>query len=274
MEALLGDNLWREIQRTGRLGERQIHYYREVESTNTLALILGREGAATGTVLVAETQSGGRGRLGKSWSSPPGSGLYCTVLLRPAIPLPQLSRLTMAAGLAAARAIDEVSGLVSTIKWPNDVLIQGRKVAGILAECDLAHGEGPLVALGIGINLGTEVGQFPQEIQARATSLWLASGKVIGKGVMLTTLLLWIERLVFRLEQGDFVGILDEWRAKDATVGKWLTWLAISGQSVHGVSLGPDHEGQLVIRDSAGERHQVLSGDIALDPNTLNGYFP
>lgn len=271
---MISDKLWQEILRTGRLGEWRVRYFPVVESTNTLALAMGKEGADAGTVLVAETQSGGRGRLGKSWCSPPGTGLYCTVLLRPAIPLPQLARLTIAAGLAAAMAIDEVSGLVSAIKWPNDVLVQGRKVAGILTECDLTSGREPLVALGVGINLSTERIQFPQEIHDRATSLLLASGKRVGKGVMLAALLRRIERVIFRLEQGDFGGILDEWRAKDATIGKWLTWLAISGLTVHGVSLGPDHEGNLVIRDSAGERHQVLSGDITLDPNTLNGYFP
>jgi BirA family biotin operon repressor/biotin-[acetyl-CoA-carboxylase] ligase len=274
MVPIITDSLWQEIQRTGLLGQHQVLSYPAVESTNTLALTMGREGATTGTVLVAETQSRGRGRLGKSWSSPPGTGLYCSILLRPVMPLPHLSRLTLAVGLATAKAIDEVSSVVSAIKWPNDVLIQGRKVAGILAECDLSSGERPLVALGIGINLGTQLTQFPQEIQATATSLLLASGKVICKGVMLTTLLQRIDQMVAKLEEGNFVRILDEWRAKDATVGQRLTWLAISGQTVHGVSLGPDHEGQLVVRDSAGECHHVLSGDITLDPNTLNGYFP
>ena len=275
MDQTLTDDVWQVIQQTGLLAGRRVHYFETVDSTNTLALALGKAGdAQAGTVLVAETQTGGRGRLGKSWSSPKGSGLYCTLLLRPAIPLPYISRITLAAGLAAARAIDEVCGVVSVIKWPNDVLIQGRKVAGILVECDISGEGGPLVALGVGINLGTPPARFPPEVRGRATSLLSASGKVITKGVMLTALLRWIEQVVERLEHDDFVGILKEWRVKDATINKWLTWLAITGQTVHGVSLGPDHEGKLVIRDSAGVIHYVVSGDITLDPNTLNGYFP
>lgn len=274
MEPQPPDPIWQRIKATGLLDDRPVHYFETLDSTNTLALAMGKAGAAGGTVLVAETQSGGRGRLGKAWSSPIGSGLYCSVLLRPTLPLSHLSRLTLAMGLAAARAIDEVSGLVSTIKWPNDIQIQGRKVAGILTECDLSAGEWPLLALGVGINLTTGLEQFPPEVRARATSLRLTTGKVISQGAMLVTLLKWIEETACRLEQADFTGIIKEWRAKDATLGQWLTWLAINGQAVHGLSLGPDHEGHLVIRDSAGESHHVLSGDISLDPNTLSGYFP
>lgn len=268
------DAIWQQIQQTGRLEDRQVHYFETVESTNTLALEMGQAGAATGTVLVAETQTKGRGRLGKAWCSPPGKGLYCTVLLRPEIAVHHLPRITLAAGLAAARAIDELSGQQSAIKWPNDVLIQGRKVAGILAECALAGGEWPVVALGVGINLGTKVEQFPEELRLTASSLLLASGRGIGQGLMLVTLLRWIEEMMARLERADFAGILDEWRKKDATVGQWLTWLTNDGRAVHGVSLGPDQEGLLMVRDRAGKDHHVLSGDIALDPNRLNGYFP
>jgi len=245
-----------------------------VESTNSLALERGQAGERAGTVWVAETQTKGRGRLGKGWESPTGTGLYCTVLLRPVISSRHLARITLAAGLATALAIDEVSGLASLIKWPNDVLIQGQKVAGILAECRLSGGGEPLVALGIGINLETSYDQFPQKLRSRATSLVIASGRVIGKGVMLGTLLRRLDPMIARLEQGDFAGILNEWRAKDATAHNPLTWLTTDGRAVHGVSLGPDQEGLLVIRDNAGLHHHVLSGDLDLDPNTLNGYYP
>ena len=274
MENITNDPLWQQIQQGGLLGGRRVHYFESVESTNTLALAMGREGAPAGTVLVAETQTKGRGRLGKSWTSPIGSGLYCTLLLRPAIPLPQLARITLAVGLAAALAIEEVSGLVTTIKWPNDVLLQGRKVAGILVECEMSGGEWPLVAIGVGINLGTSLAQFPPELQARATSLLIASGQVIGKGRMLDKLLTRIEHVVIRLEQDDFAGVLKKWRAKDATAKQWLTWLASDGRVVHGMSLGPNQDGNLIIRDKSGLSHQVISGDITLDPNGLNGYFP
>lgn len=268
------DPVWQQIQQTGFFEGRQVQYFDTVESTNALALEMGQRGALTGTIWVAETQTKGRGRLGKGWASPAGTGLYCTVLLRPRISLQQLSRVTLAAGLAAALAIDEVSGLVSSIKWPNDVLVQGKKVAGILAECHMQEGEEPMIALGVGINLQTRPDQFPLELRARATSLLIESGKNIPKGRMLIRLIGWLEALILRLEQGDFAGILAEWRRKDFTMHKHLCWLTTAGRAVRGVSLGPDQEGLLVIRDSAGEMHHVLSGDLDLDPNTLNGYFP
>jgi BirA family biotin operon repressor/biotin-[acetyl-CoA-carboxylase] ligase len=269
-----GDPLWQQIQQTGLLEGRRIHYFDSVESTNSVALEMGEGGAASGTVVVAETQTKGRGRLGKGWLSPEGSGLYCTLVLRPRISLQHLARITLAAGLAAALAIDEVSGLVSSIKWPNDVLIQGLKVAGILAECHMSGGEEPLLALGVGVNLGTSLEQLPPQIRTRATSLLMASGNVVGKGVMLNSLLRKIEPMISRLEQDGFAGVLDEWRTKDATAHKKITWLTTEGRTVHGRSLGPDQEGMLVIRDSGGHHHHVLSGDLTLDPNTLNGYFP
>ena len=274
MDPIGADPIWQQIQQTGLFEGRRVHYFDTVGSTNSLALEMGQAGAVTGTVLVAETQTKGRGRLGKGWESPKGTGLYCTVLLRPVISMQHLARVTLAAGLAAALAIDEVSGLVSAIKWPNDVLLHGQKVAGILAECQMSAGEAPLVALGVGINLVTTPDQFPQELRSRATSLVIASGKFIGKGVMLGALLGWIDSMICRLEQGDFIEILSEWRTKDATLHKPLSWLATDGKTIHGVSLGPDQDGLLVIRDSAGHHHHVLSGDLDLDTNTLNGYFP
>lgn len=249
-------------------------YCESVDSTNTVALAMARDGAARGTVVVAETQTQGRGRLGKKWLSPPATGLYCTVLLRPSISLEHLARLTLAAGLATAYALEEVSGLSCMIKWPNDVLVHGNKVAGILAECDLVAGGCPTVALGIGINLATTQDQLPQNMRVRATSLWLASGRLVGKGQMLSTLLRWVDRVVYRLECGDFAGILGEWKSKDATAAQQLAWLTTDGRTIIGKSLGPDQEGCLLIRDRAGRCHQVMSGDITLDPSTLNGYFP
>lgn len=274
MSLAMEDSLWQSVRETGLLGSRKVHCFESVESTNAIALMMGRDGAESGTLLVAETQTKGRGRLGKTWASPAGTGLYCTVLLRPEIPLSQLARITLAAGLAAADAIDEVSGAQTMIKWPNDVLLEGKKVAGILAECDLSDGIHPIVALGVGINLETSMDQFPPDLRSRATSLFLASGKTIGKGLMLSVLLEQLDRGINRLERGDFEGILSDWKKKDATARLDLYWLTTDGKAVHGQSLGPDKEGHLVIRDSAGRCHHVMSGDITLDPSTLNDYFP
>lgn len=274
MSDAMDDSLWQDICRTGFLGRRRIHCFGTVDSTNSLALAMGKDGVESGTVLVAETQSKGRGRLGKRWSSPAGTGLYCSVILRPDVSLSDLSRITLAAGLATAQALDEVSGLLSMIKWPNDVLLGGKKVAGILTECDLTEGLCPTVALGIGINLWTPLELFPPDLLRRATSVLLASGRKVGKGVMLSTLLKKIDRAVERLEQGDFEGILDDWKKRDATAKQHLFWLTTDGRTIQGMSLGPDKDGCLLVKDSAGRCHHVMSGDITLDPSTLNDYFP
>ncbi|MBA3014149.1 MAG: biotin--[acetyl-CoA-carboxylase] ligase [Proteobacteria bacterium] len=276
MSETMEDALWHKIRQSGFLGSRrqEVHFFETVDSTNTLALSMSKEGAATGTIVVAETQTMGRGRLGKTWSSPAGTGLYCTIILRPNIPLTQLARVTLAAGLAVAQAIDEVSGLFSMIKWPNDVLLGGKKVAGILAECDLTGGLGPAVALGVGINLGTSPDQFPSEVRTRATSLSIVCGRTIGKGLMLSVLVDCVEREIERVEHGGFARILSDWKRRDATAKQLLSWLTTDGQTICGQSLGPDNEGCLIIRDKAGRCHQVMSGDITLDPSTLNDYFP
>jgi len=267
------DPLWGQIQQTGQLAGREVRYAVAVASTNALALEGARAGVASGTVWVAESQTAGRGRLGKDWLSPAGTGLYATVLLRPRLPLGELSRLTLAAGLATARAIDQVSGLVSRIKWPNDVLLEGKKVAGVLAECDLSAAE-PAVVLGVGVNVSTPRQQLPPELQGRATSLLLASGKEIDRGRLLEVLLREIDQAVILLEGDDFTEILSEWKTKDATAHQRITWLTTEGRAVCGVSLGPDPQGLLVIRDGEGQLHHVLSGDLTLDPNRLNGYVP
>ncbi len=267
------DPLWREIVTRSQLGGHPLRYLASVDSTNTLALGLGRAGAETGTVVVADTQTGGRGRLGKSWLSPPGAGLYASLILRPSLPVKGLSSLTLAAGLAAARAIEQVCGLRTGIKWPNDVLLAGRKAAGVLVECDLS-GAAPLLVLGLGINLTTREEEFPPELRGRATSLLLASGKVVGRGATLKALVCSVEQVMLRMEQADFAGVLGDWRTRDVTLGRSLAWLTVDGQVVAGVSLGPDQEGYLLIRDREGRCHQALSGAIELDPSTLSGYFP
>ena len=273
MPIVTDDSLWREIVAGGQLDGHPLRYIASVDSTNTLALSLGRAGEKTGTVVVADTQTGGRGRLGKSWLSPPGAGLYASIILRPDLPVKGLSSLTLAAGLAAAKAIEQVCDLRTGIKWPNDVLLAGRKAAGVLVECDLS-GAAPLLVLGLGINLTTREAEFPPELRGRATSLLLASGKAVGRGAMLKALLAAVEWTMARMEQEDFAGILEDWRTRDVTLGRSLAWLTVDGQVVAGVSLGPDQEGYLLIRDREGRCHQALSGAIELDPSTLSGYFP
>lgn len=238
------------------------------ESTNSVALEVGQQGAASGTVIVAETQTGGRGRLNRSWLSLPGMGLYFTIILRPRLALDQLPKVTLAAGLAVCKAVEDEYTVLPKIKWPNDLLLRGSKFAGILSETGFMQkgstGQEPLVVVGVGLNLFPPAGGFPAELKERATALSLHVDREISAETVLETCVLAIEKEVQHLVMGDFQTILQEWMQRDASKDKILTWVTPKGQKVTGVSLGPDADGILRIKDRAGTIHTVLSGDINL----------
>lgn len=260
-----GESLWQQLARTGWLAGRPVHIFEALESTNTHAMELGRQGAEQGTVVAAHFQSRGRGRLGKSWQSPPGRGLYFSLILRPELDNQDLAKVTLATGLAVCEAVDAVAGTSARIKWPNDVLLAGRKVAGILAESvQLPARAGNLVVLGIGLNVATARHEFTEEVRTAATSLLLATGRLFDYGVLLTAIVERVEQRVRILESGGFSELLQAWRRRDATLGRRLQWLAVTGRVVTGVSLGPDAEGHLQVEDQDGVVHRILSGDLSL----------
>ena len=139
-----------------------------------------------------------------------------------------------------------------------------KRLAGILTESEGAGNDGPLVIIGIGLNVNTPAGAFPDELAGKVTSMRIAANRHFDKGVVLAAILDEIDRQAGRLQGGDFAGILADWRAKDASAKKWLTWLTPAGQRVTGLSLGPDAEGLLQIRDVEGIIHPVLSGDLEI----------
>lgn len=255
------DQAWTEMIATGRLGEIPLHFRAETVSTNDDALSL--RAAPVGTLVVAERQSGGRGRLGREWLSPPGVGLYCSLILRPHLAPADLPKLTMAAGLAASRAVEAVTGLRPLLKWPNDLWLDGKKIGGILAETRFEQ-DGAVVVLGIGLNVNTAPESFPPDLLEKATSLLIHSGREFARSALLAALWEEVVAVVARLEQEGFAPILADWRQRDATLGRELEWLSHSGQVLKGISLGPDQEGLLRIRDGVGQIHEVISGDISL----------
>ena len=238
------------------------------ESTNSVALEAGQQGAPPGTVIVAAAQTGGRGRLNRFWLSLPGMGLYFSIIQRPRLALEQLPKITLAAGLAVCKAVEKEYAVLPRIKWPNDLLLDGRKFGGILSETgsiyDIPAGKPPLVVIGVGVNLFPPAGGFSAELKERATALSLYTNKKISSEMLLEACVLTIEEELQRLENGEFPAILLEWKARDGIRDKVLTWVTPKGQKVTGVSLGPDADGILRIRDRAGTMHIVLSGDIDL----------
>jgi BirA family biotin operon repressor/biotin-[acetyl-CoA-carboxylase] ligase len=238
------------------------------ESTNSIALELGKKGAVHGTVVVAGAQTGGRGRLNRSWLSLPGMGLYFSIVLRPRLAPENLPKVTLAAGLALCKAVEAAYSLSPEIKWPNDLLLGGRKFGGILTETESVAGSdsshSTLVVIGVGLNLVHPEGGYPADIEERATALSLHAVRQIPSEILLETCVAAVEKEVQRLEKGDFPVILTEWLQRDAIQGKILTWVTPQSKLVTGVSLGPDADGVLRIRDEAGTIHTVLSGDVNL----------
>jgi BirA family biotin operon repressor/biotin-[acetyl-CoA-carboxylase] ligase len=258
------DPFWHELAKCPALAGHPLIMRGETVSTNSDALELGRGGAPSGTVVIARSQTGGRGRLGKTWLSPAGGGLYFSLLMRPALEPADLPKITLAAGVALCRAVRPVCRPAPMIKWPNDLLIDGKKCGGILTESEFGKDLPPLVVLGIGVNVSTPPAGFPQELRDKVTSLCQHSREPICRTTLLKNILAAIDTIIERMETGDFAAILAEWRTSDATRGRRLTWVTTGRQAVTGISLGPDSEGRLHIRDDQGLTHEVLSGDIRL----------
>jgi BirA family biotin operon repressor/biotin-[acetyl-CoA-carboxylase] ligase len=238
------------------------------ESTNSVALDAGRKGAVSGTVVVADTQTGGRGRLNRTWLSLSGMGLYFSIILRPKLAPEHLPKVTLAAGLALSKVVESEYSLSPQIKWPNDLLLDGRKFGGILTETEPVAGldsnYSTLVIVGVGLNLSKPEGGFPSDIKERATALSLHTSREISSEILLETCVAAVEKELQRLEKGEFPEILQEWMQRDACKDKVLTWVTPQGKEVTGVSLGPDPDGSLRIKDQTGDIHTVLSGDVTL----------
>lgn len=248
--------------------KRLIKRLASTESTNTVAMEMARQGAPAGTVVVAETQTAGRGRLARTWLSPPGAGLYFSVILRPSLLAADLPKITLAAGVAACQAIESQCAIAPRIKWPNDLLLGGRKFGGILTESEPQAGSDPqggyLVILGIGLNVTTPTDFFTGDLAKQATSLLEFSGRSFSRETLLWAILERIDSIIQQVESIGFQDVLFEWRKRDAMLGESLAWMTAGGLVVSGEALGLDDSGAYHIRDAAGTVHEVLSGDLNL----------
>ncbi|MDG4475307.1 biotin--[acetyl-CoA-carboxylase] ligase [Thiovibrio frasassiensis] len=260
------DNLWQTMILSGELGRHPVQFFTSTGSTNDLALILSNTGAPDGTLIVADNQTAGRGRLaGRIWLSPPGTGLYFSLILRPRLSPEDFPKLTLAAGLALCKALEGHSHCQPGLKWPNDIFLHGKKCGGILTETQAVSGAGQTaVVIGIGLNVNIPAEAFTGELRSKATSLLAETGIPHDRGPLLAAILAELDLAVARLEQGDFPAILTEWRQRDIHAGHQVSWGNTQGKIITGISLGPDDEGFLHIRDNQGRIHSVISGDISL----------
>ncbi|MHB1014305.1 MAG: biotin--[acetyl-CoA-carboxylase] ligase [Desulfurivibrionaceae bacterium] len=262
----MSDDLWQTMILTSELGRYPVHFFTSTGSTNDLALALSNTGAPDSTLIVADSQSAGRGRLaGRTWLSPPSTGLYFSLILRPRLAPPDFPKLTLAAGLALCKAIESHTQCQPGLKWPNDLFLHGKKCGGILTETQAVAGAGQTAAvIGIGLNVNTPPEAFSGELRAKATSLLAETGATYERGPLLAAILAELDLVVARLEQGDFPSILAEWRQRDIHAGQQVSWVNTQGRIIAGLSLGPDEEGLLHIQDVQGQVHTVISGDISL----------
>jgi len=232
--------------------EQKIRYFSEIGSTMDAARELAKKGAGEGTIVIAEAQTHGRGRLGREWLSPKG-GIYFTLILRPKISPVNAPRINLMASLAVAATIRKLFGLDAGLKWPNDVLIEGKKVCGILAEMDAETDVLNFVNLGIGINANTSIPRF----EKTATSLKHAVGKDISRKEFLGALLVEIEHRQASLMEAS---LLEEWRKLSVTLGKDVRIVA-PGEVIVGRAIDVDTTGALIIRQRNGSLKKVVAGD-------------
>ena len=232
--------------------EQRIHYFPEISSTMDAARELAKRGAGEGTIVIAEAQTRGRGRLSREWLSPEG-GIYFTLILRPGISPAYAPRINLMASIAVAATIRKLFGLKAELKWPNDVLIEGRKVCGILAEIDAEMDVVNFVNVGIGINTNTSISQFEKTV----TSLKGALGREISRKEFLSALLMEIERLQPLLMNAD---LLQEWKKLSVTLNKDVR-IAAPGEVIVGRAIDIDTTGALVVKERNGSLKKAVAGD-------------
>jgi BirA family biotin operon repressor/biotin-[acetyl-CoA-carboxylase] ligase len=243
---------------------RRVIYYRSIGSTNDVARQLAAQGAPEGTLVIAEEQTAGKGRLGRRWLAPPDTSLLMSLLFRPHFLAPyQAQRLTMICSLAVVDAIDKVTGLLTAIKWPNDIVVQGKKAGGILTELG-ATGERldyAVVGLGLNVNLDLGVVEAMGELAATATSLSQELGQEVSRLVLLWRILENVESRYQRLGAGELPH--DEWASRLVTLHNLVIVDTPQG-AVEGWAEGVDADGALILRTHCGERQRVLAGDVTL----------
>ncbi len=236
---------------------KDIHYFKETESTNTIA----REIANTvgeGVVVIAESQTQGRGRLGRKWISPEG-GIWLSIILKPRIQPLYAPRITLLAGVAVAKTIRSI-GLQARIKWPNDVLINEKKVCGILTEIEAEIDLIDHCVVGIGIDANVDTESFPEDVRESSTSLKKELGHEINRVEFVQRLLEEFESLYLKFQNEGFPSILEEWRNMSATIGEWVK-ITTQTKTIYGEAIGVDNEGALILETGEGQLEKIVAGN-------------
>jgi len=259
------DFIWENMIREGEVAGVSATFLARTGSTNDDAMAMVRRGDQPPLLVVADRQSSGRGRLGRPWFSPAASGLYFTLVVSADLAPEIMAAVSLAVGVGCAAAIKKCCGVETKIKWPNDLILDDRKLGGILCEtAPLAPGRAATVAIGVGINVNTPLEKMPEEIRKRSISLAAHLGKTVDRGPLLAGLVGAITAEVKELATLGMAPLLEKWQRLDWTLDRELAWVGIDGKKVIGSGCGLNREGFLLIRDHDGKTVPVISGDIEL----------
>ncbi len=254
----LGELELRPLLNTHDLGA-VLHWFAEVGSTNDVAKQLAEEGALHGEVVIAEAQTAGRGRRGRAWVSPAGRNVYLSVVLRPDLPPTRASELTLLAAVAVCEAVRQ-AGVPAAIKWPNDLLANGKKVAGVLTEMASEMDQVQWVVLGIGVNVNAEASDFPAELRGLATSVAIERGDPVPRALFAAALITSLEEWLDRHAAEGFAPVRQAWRVMSDTLGREVR-VRVGDRELEGVAEDVDDAGALLVRTPRG-RERVLAGDV------------
>jgi BirA family biotin operon repressor/biotin-[acetyl-CoA-carboxylase] ligase len=262
-DVLHADDLKWRLQKGQRIG-RDIRVFEQTTSTNDVIEKLARDGVKEGVVVFAEAQTHGRGRLGRQWTSPAKKGLWFSVLLRPDMRPQGATQLMVASAAALRNAIEEQTGLITEIKWPNDILISGKKVAGILTELSAELDRIKYVLVGIGVDVNLESADFPSEIRCQATSLKLELGRPVARVELAAAILRELDREYGRVLDGEFSAVANEWEKHCTTIGQRVV-ICLGDRKVCGRAESLGEDGALLLRTDHGHLERIIGGDVTLE---------
>jgi BirA family biotin operon repressor/biotin-[acetyl-CoA-carboxylase] ligase len=262
-DVLHADDMYSRLGRTRVIG-REIQVFEETTSTNDVMARLARGGVKEGVVVFAESQTKGRGRLGRRWISPARKGLWFSVLLRPDIAPQAATQLTIAAATALVRGITAQTGIVPEIKWPNDLLIRGKKIAGILTEMSAELDHLREVILGIGIDVNQEAHEIPIALRKTATSIRIESGQPADRAGLAVAILRELDRDYERIKRGEFDLLAEQWQERCTTIDSQVS-IRVGDRVIRGRAESLDADGALLLRGPHGHLARITGGDVTME---------
>ena len=239
---------------------KEILCFRKVFSTNSIAKFLANHSADEGTVLISEIQTKARGRSGKKWEAPDG-GVWMSLILRPNVPTARIGLITLATGVAIAKSIRSL-GVDARIKWPNDVLIHGKKISGVLTEVNATFNEIDWIVVGIGIDSNLKLEDFSEDIRIGTTTLTEELPAKVDENELIAIFLNEFEKVYQLYKDGEIETILKDWRDLADTIGKYVNITQTGGKITQGYVVGINHEGSLIIERQDGTLEKIISGEL------------